>query len=105
MKTITSETMSVDSVTTITIADVKVGACIEAVVHFTFLLEQDGGIGDRMENAIRGSEEVTIDSVDLTITLYVPGANAPHIQFVSTSIDFYEEHFGELEVEDVVGYV
>ena len=93
--------MSVDSVTTITIADVKVGACIEAVVHFTFLREQD----DRMENAIRGSEEVTIDSVYLTVTLYVPGANAPYIQFVSTSIDFYEEHFGELEVEDVVGYV
>ena len=103
MKTITSETMSVASCSSCTTVELfgmpGIPASIQGTIDFTFTREQNGGIGDRMENAIRGSEEVTIDSVDLTVTLN------DTLTFKTTSIDFYEEHFGELEVEDVVGYV
>jgi hypothetical protein len=104
--TITHGEMSVEKdETKITIGGTKIEASIEGIINFTFLREQEGGIGDRMENATPGSEEITIDSVDLTVTLYEPTENAPYIQFETTSIDFYEEHFGELECEDIVGYI
>lgn len=98
--TITHGEMSVDKDwTKIAIGGTELGAYIEGTINFTFQREQEGGIGDRMENAVRGSEEVTIDSVDLTVTLN------DTLTFKTTSIDFYEEHFGELECEDVVGYI
>jgi len=50
------------------------------------------------------SDEITLDSVKLTVTLYgsALGNDEEHcIQFVTNSIEFYEKHFGELESSDV----
>tara|TARA_R110000824_G_scaffold71733_9_gene183563 strand:- start:3120 stop:3434 length:315 start_codon:yes stop_codon:yes gene_type:complete len=87
----------------IVIGGTKLQAHIEGTVEFIFMREVEGGIGDRMEHATRGSEEVTIYSVELTVSLgYYDGES---YCFTTTSIDFYEEHFGELNIEDVIGYM
>jgi hypothetical protein len=91
----------------IIIGGTKLMAHIEGTIEFTFMREVEGGIGDRMEDATPGSQEVLLDTVDLDVYLSVlsPIDVFDEIHFKSTSLDFYEEHFGELELEDVIGYV
>ena len=91
----------------IEIGGTKIPMHIEGEIEYTYTYHPAQGMSGRMEDAIPSDEEITLDSVDLTVTLYgksvekcVEG-NHGDIQFKTTSIDFYNEHFGELHSDDV----
>ena len=91
----------------IIIGDTILIACIEGELHFTYTHHPAQNMGGRMEDAIPSDEEVVLDEVELTVTLYgsALGNDEEHcIQFITSSIEFYEEHFGELDCMDVIGY-
>ena len=87
------------------IGGTKIPMSIEGEVEYTHTHYPAQGMSGRMEDAIPSSDEITLDSVDLTVTLF--GESTPfdgypnYIQFKTNSIEFYEKHFGVLESEDV----
>tara|TARA_R110000824_G_scaffold6213_2_gene28746 strand:- start:4357 stop:4668 length:312 start_codon:yes stop_codon:yes gene_type:complete len=102
MSEITCSTMSVYKDVNIEIAGAKIPATIEGDISFTYTEYPAQGMGGRMEDAVDSDEEVELDDVELTVTLRPEGAES--IDFKTTCTDFYEEHFGELDCEDVIGY-
>ena len=92
----------------IEIGGTKLPATSEGEVHFTHTYYPARNMHGRMEDAEPSHEEVELDEVELTITLYgsALGSDEEHcIQFVTNQIEFYEEHFGHLDCEDVNGYI
>ena len=102
MSEITCSTMPVSKDVFITIGDVKLPANLEGEVHFTYTHHPAQNMGGRMEDAIPSDEEVVLDEVELTVEVW--SSPKEHIKFVSSSTEFYEEHFGELDCMDVIGY-
>jgi len=91
----------------IVIAGAKIPATIEGDISFTYTEHPAQNMGGRMEDAIPSDQEVELDEVELTVTLFgsTLGNDEEHgIQFVTNCTDFYVEHFGELECQDVIGY-
>ena len=86
----------------IIIGDTKLIACIEGELHFTYTHHPAQNMGGRMEDAIPSDEEVVLDEVELTVTIAQGKTN--FIRFKTNSTEFYEEHFGELDCMDVIGY-
>ena len=102
MSEITCSTMSVYKDVIIEIAGAKIPATTEGDISFTYTEYPAQNMSGRMEDAIPSDGEVELDGVELTVTLYC--GDAMHIRFETTCTDFYEEHFGELECDDVIGY-
>ena len=93
---------------TVVIGGTEIHAYIEGEVDYTYTYYPAQDMGGRMEDAVSSDEKIELNSVDLTVTLYgksiekcVEGHHSD-IQFKSTSIEFYIEHFGELESCDVL---
>ena len=88
----------------------KIPVTIEGEVNFTYTYYPAQNMSGRMEDAIPSDSEVTLDEVDLNVTLHgvrdtdAPTASEGQIQFTTNSIEFYDEHFGELDCTDVAGY-
>ena len=94
----------------IVIGGTKIPAFIEGEIHFTYTHYPAQNMGGRMEDAIPSDEEVVLDEVELTVMLLgksvekcVEGYHGD-ITFVTNCKEFYEEHFGELDCMDVIGY-
>ena len=109
MSETTCSTMPVSNdCSSVKIGDTRIDASIEGEVHFTYTHYPAQNMGGRMEDAIPSDEEVVLDEVHLTVTLWGHpdgGDDEEHcIKFETNSIEFYEEHFGELDCVDVIGY-
>lgn len=111
----TCSTMPVSNeCTSIRIGGTKIPMSIEGEIFFTHTYYPAKNMQGRMEDAEPSDEEVTLDEVDLTVTLWgLPDGdgNTLHMRyeehcviFKTNSIEFYEEHFGELDCMDVIGY-
>ena len=91
----------------IEIGGTLVPAYIVGEIEYTYTYYPAEGMGGRMEDAIPSSDEITLDSVDLIVTIYgvedleALTAKEGQVQFRTTSIDFYEKHFGVLHSMDV----
>jgi hypothetical protein len=92
----------------IEIGGTKIPMFIEGEIEYTYTHHPAQNMQGRMEDATPSEEEIELNSVDLTVTLYgksiekcVEG-NHGDIQFKTTCTEFYEEHFGELESCDVL---
>ena len=90
----------------IEIGGTKIPMVIEGEVYFTHTHYPAKNMHGRMEDAEPSHDEVELDEVELTVTLFgksmekcVEGYHGD-IQFKTNSIEFYEEHFGVLSVED-----
>jgi len=86
--------------TIIRIGGVDLPCFIEADITATLKTWQPQNMSGRMEDAVSGEQEVTLDSVELEITI----GNKNDTQFVtfkSTDTAFYEEHFGDLDPTDL----
>ena len=92
----------------IEIGGTKIPATIEGEVHFTHTYYPAINMRSLVEYAEPSHQEVELDEVELTVTLYgsALGSDEEHyIQFVTNQIGFFEEHFGHLDCEDVSGYI
>ena len=91
----------------IEIGGTLVPAYIDGEIEYTYTYYPAEGMSGRMEDAIPSSDEITLDSVDLIVTIYgvedldALTAKQGQVQFRTTSIDFYEKHFGVLHSMDV----
>tara|TARA_R100001594_G_scaffold106361_1_gene140836 strand:+ start:230 stop:544 length:315 start_codon:yes stop_codon:yes gene_type:complete len=85
----------------IEVGGTKLKAYIEGEIEYTYTYYPAEGMSGRMEDAIPSSDEITLDSVDLTVTLYGHTDDGSEIKFMSNCQEFYIEHFGELESSDV----
>jgi len=83
--------------TNIVIGGVKLDCSIEADVIATVETWYAHNMGGRMEDAVQGEQEVTLDSVEMEVCL------ENKVTFTSTDRDFFEAHFGEIDCDDVVG--
>ena len=88
------------------IGGTKLLGYVQATVYFDYTeypeIRYPGGAGEPPYDVAE------ITSVKLTVTLYgsALGNDEEHcIQFVTNSIEFYEEHFGEIDIDEVFGYV
>ena len=97
----TCSTMPVYKNVIIEIAMAMIPATIEGEISFTYTEYPAQNMGGRMEDAIPSDQEVELDEVELTVTLC---DGVRHFRFATTDVDFYEEHFGELDCQDVIGY-
>ena len=98
----TSNTMPVYKNVIIEIAMAMIPATIEGDISFTYTEYPAQNMSGRMEDAVDSDEEVELDEVELTVALFNGDES---IDFKTTCTDFYEEHFGELDCEDVIGYI
>ena len=86
---------------TIVIGGTTLNAHIEGEISYTYTYYPEYYGYRGMEDAEPSSEEITLDSVDLIVTIFGHTDDGSEIKFMSNCQEFYIEHFGELESSDV----
>lgn len=90
---------------TINVAGVELPCFITAEIECTLMVWHPQNMQGRMEDAIEGDKEVTLDSVVCDVTIYANSeTDVEFITIQTTDTSFYEDNFGELEVDDVLDY-
>ena len=90
--------------TVIKIGGVELQCHIEADVTVTYEKWHDYTGSGSMEEAELGSEEGSLDSVEMEVTI-ANKADTQFVTFKSTDTNFFEEHFGDIEPSDLIGLV
>lgn len=90
---------------TVEVGGVKLPCFISAEIVCILEIWSPQNMDGQMEDAVEGDKQVTLDSVLNEVVIYASKEETnSFITIQSTDKSFFEEHFGELEVDDVLDY-
>ena len=90
----------------ITVAGVELHCTIFAEVECILSITEAQFMSGQMEMAEEGTQEVTIDSVCCYINIYAKDEDKGIVlELENNDVSFFEEHFGDLDPQDVMDSV